>query len=72
MVTAGGERGIFVELDGGVIVVSFAGREKQQAEGMAGPAIVLEQAIETGFAGAALLVDGVEAERMRAVGVLTE
>src|SRR4029077_5222471 len=66
-VRAAGEDGVFVQPQEFKIFARLSGREQQQPEGVAVPAVVAEPALETLFLGASLLMDG-DSDRGRTGG----
>src|ERR1700694_2598734 len=55
---AAGETGVFLQFQSFVICVGARRIEEQDAESVAGPAVVAEKAFEAGFFDASLLVNG--------------
>src|SRR5580704_3647346 len=63
-IASAGERRIFRQLRGAAIRMFLLAAEKQQAETVARPAVVIEPAIKAGFLRARLLVNGLSAMRL--------
>src|ERR1700723_395429 len=65
-----GERRIFRQLRSAAIRMFLLAAEKQQAETVARPAVVIEPAIQAGFFRARLLVNGLSAMRLASFQIL--
>src|SRR5260370_29094669 len=55
---AAGEAGVFLQLESFVVRVGAHGIKQKQAKGVAGPAVVTQEAFETGFLDTRLFVNG--------------
>ena len=57
-IDSSGERGVFFELHRGAILKGFVLAKEEEAEGISGPAVVMQETLEALFFGARLFVDG--------------